>query len=79
MSPTNSSTTTINMKRPLIIWIAQAMLILLGLLLFSAFLLNVVVLLTHRENQVSILPILIVYAVWLGIVNVAASTSLIIL
>ena len=57
---------TINMKRPPVIWLTQSLLILFALLLLSAFLLNVAVLLTHWGNELSIVRIIIVYAVWLG-------------
>jgi hypothetical protein len=63
------------MKRPPIIWLTQSLLILFALLLFSAFILNVVVLLTHWDSELSKLRILIVYAVWLGIVLLIAVAS----
>ena len=60
------------MKRPPIIWLTQSLLILFALLLLSAFVLNVVVLLTHWGNELSIVRIMIVYAVWLSIVVLSA-------
>jgi len=60
------------MKRPPIIWLTQSLLILFALLLLSAFLLNVAVLLTHWGNELSIVRIMIVYAVWLSIVLLLA-------
>ncbi|HKO45892.1 MAG TPA: hypothetical protein VJU84_21625 [Pyrinomonadaceae bacterium] len=60
------------MKRPPIIWLTQSLLILFALLLLSAFVLNVVVLLTHWGNELSIVRIMIVYAVWLSIVVLLA-------
>jgi hypothetical protein len=56
------------MKRPPIIWLTQSLLILFALLLLSAFLLNVAVLVTHWGSELSIVRIMIVYAVWLSIV-----------
>ena len=60
------------MKRPPIIWLTQSLLILFALLLLSAFVLNVAVLLTHWGNEVSVVRIVIVYAVWLSIVLLLA-------
>lgn len=60
------------MKRPPIIWLTQSLLILFALLLLSAFVLNMVVLLTHWGNELSIVRIMIVYAVWLSIVVLLA-------
>ena len=60
------------MKRPPTIWLTQSLLILFALLLLSAFLLNVAVLLTHLGNELSIVRILIVYAIWLSIVLLLA-------
>jgi hypothetical protein len=60
------------MKRPPIVWLTQSLLILFALLLLSAFLLNVAVLLTHWGNELSIVRIMIIYAVWLSIVLLLA-------
>jgi hypothetical protein len=60
------------MKRPSIVWLTQSLLILFAVLVLSAFLLNVAILLTHWDSDLSIVRIIIVYAVWLSIVLLLA-------
>jgi len=60
------------MKRPATIWLTQTLLVLFALLLLSAFLLNLVVLLTHLGDGFSIVHTLMVYAVILSIVLLLA-------
>jgi hypothetical protein len=62
------------MKRPPTIWLTQALVIIFGLLILSAFLINFVVLLTHLGEEFSIVRTLLVYAVMLGVVLLLAIT-----
>ena len=61
------------MKRPPIIWLTQALLLIFGLLILFALLLNLVVLLTHLGEEFSIVRTLLVYAVMLGVVVLLAT------
>jgi hypothetical protein len=63
------------MKRPPSIWLTQALVIVFGLLILFAFLINFVVLLTHLGEEFSIVRTLLVYAVMLGVVLVVAIAS----
>jgi hypothetical protein len=63
------------MKRPPSIWLTQALVIIFGLLILFAFLINFVVLLTHLGEEFSIVRTLLVYAVMLGVVLVLAIAS----
>jgi hypothetical protein len=63
------------MKRPPTIWLTQALVIIFGLLILFAFLINFVVLLTHLREEFSIARTLLVYAVMLGLVLLLAITS----
>ena len=63
------------MKRPPTIWLTQALVIIFGLLILCAFLINFVVLLTHLGEEFSIVRTLLVYAVMLGVVLLLAITS----
>jgi hypothetical protein len=60
------------MKRPPTIWLTQALLIVFGLLLLFAFLINFVVLLTHLGEEFSIVRTLLVYSMMLGVVLLLA-------
>ena len=62
------------MKRPPTIWLTQALVIIFGLLILCAFLINSVVLLTHLGEEFSIVRTLLVYAVILGVVLLLATT-----
>ena len=63
------------MKRPPSIWLTQALVIIFGLLILFAFLINFVVSLTHLGEEFSIVRTLLVYAVMLGVVLVLAIAS----
>jgi hypothetical protein len=63
------------MKRPPTIWLTQALVIVFGLLILCAFLINFVVLLTHLGEEFSIIRTLVVYAVMLSVVLLLAITS----
>jgi hypothetical protein len=63
------------MKRPPSIWLTQALVIIFGLLILFAFLINFVVLLTHLGEEFSIVRTLLVYAVMLGVVLVLTIAS----
>ncbi len=60
------------MKRPPTIWLTQALVIIFGLLILFAFLINFVVLLTHLGEEFSIVRTLLVYVVMLGVVLLLA-------
>lgn len=63
------------MKRPPSIWLTQALVIIFGLLLLCAFLINFIVLLTHLGEEFSIVRTLLVYSVMLGVVLLLAIAS----
>src|SRR5215510_8005646 len=56
------------MKRPLTIWFAQSLLLIFALLFLSVFLINLVALLGHREQDVSLIRTIVGYSVILGLV-----------
>ena len=60
------------MKRPPSIWLTQALVIIFGLLILFAFLINFVVLLTHLGEEFSIVRTLLAYAMMLGVVLLLA-------
>jgi hypothetical protein len=62
------------MKRPPTIWLTQALVVIFGLLILFAFLINFVVLLTHLGEEFSIVRMLLVFAVMLSVVLLLAIT-----
>ena len=62
------------MKRPLSVWLTQALVMIFGLLILSALLLNVVVLLSRLGDELSIVRTLLVYGAMLGVVLLLAIT-----
>lgn len=56
------------MKRPVTIWLTQSFLVFFGLLFLSLFLVNLVMLLSHWERQVSVIRTVIGYFVILGLI-----------
>jgi hypothetical protein len=63
------------MKRPPTIWLTQALVIIFGLLILSAFLINLLVLLTHLGEEFSIVRTLLIYSVMLGVVLLLATAA----
>lgn len=63
------------MRRTPTIWLTQALIIIFGLLILSAFLINLLVLLTHLGEEFSIVRTLLVYSVMLGVVLLLATAS----
>ena len=58
----------LDMNRPVTIWVTQAFLVLFGLLFLSVFLVNLIMLLSHWERQISVMRTVIGYFVILGFI-----------
>jgi hypothetical protein len=63
-----------NVKRPLVVWITQILLVIFALLLLFTLLINMAMLLTHRSEVSSLFPAFVAFAIMFVIVLLFASS-----